>query len=162
MVASLTVAQSALITVIKTTWAGYNVPTPDPNYANLYGQTRFMNTYPLGQFDGNVVALYRAGGTQLSQGVGTVKQYWDSRLRIDVRMRNFAEGEQACLALWQALEADYDYMPANAAGVVGQGYMKVKGLIKYMEIAPWQTVGDERISGSVFRRITDITVLLRD
>lgn len=154
-----TLAQAALISVAQGYFSANNA---DPTWGIVYRTTRFVNTFPINAFVGPKIAIYRAGGTSVEKGIGTVKAWSDIRFKVDIIGRNFGEAEQMCNAIWAAWETDFDYYIPNAAGVVGQGYLKAVGGIKLINLTEFQTMDSERQSGAYFRRLSDVTVSIGD
>ncbi len=156
--ADLTTAIAALIKVGKDSFAAN---TGDPTFGQMYEITRWADTWQPDTFNWPTVAIYRAGGTAFAQGLGTAKQWRYPILRVDIFARNYAEAEKSMEALRTFWIADRDYTPVNVAGVVGQGYLRVVGKIKWIEIGEARALAWEK-SGVQFRRLADIRVEIGD
>lgn len=132
----------------------------DPTWGTLYGNMLWNLRQPFGHFEGqNAIYLYKTGGQTLQQGLGTVKEWRYSRIRLDILCDTYANAEQTFEFLRTAWITDFNNSPAVNA--VGTGYLRLTGGIKNIQIgesqsAPWET------RGLVFRRIADINLEIGD
>ncbi len=154
----LTTAIAALTQVGR---ASFQALAGDPDFGVMYDTTQWINSWPVDAFNWPLIAIYRNGGFVERQGLGTAKQWRRARLRVDIFGRNYDEVEKAMEALRAFWIADRNYSPVNTAGVVGQGYLRVVGGIKWLEMGESQALPWEK-TGIQFRRLADVIIEIGD
>lgn len=150
------VAQAALIHVGQVQFAAN---ANDPTYGVMYQTTRWLDMFPVDTFNWPTVAIYRLSGQAVTQGLGFSTQHRYPVFRVDVFGRNKAEADKAIEALRLFWIADFDFL--SPTGAVGQGYLRLTGGIKTLDIgearaAPWEK------TGVIIRRLADVTVMVED
>lgn len=153
---TLTTALAALTTVGQTYFASL---VSDATYDNMYAQTRWAMAWLPDTFNWPTIALYEMGGNADSQGLGNVKAWRFSRLRLDVFMGNADNARQAFEALRSIWIADFNTSPA--VNVVGQGYLRLTGGIKNLNISESRALSWEK-SQVQYRRNADVLIEIGD
>lgn len=104
------------------------------------------------------VYIYQNGGINEPQGLGTVSQYRDPRIRVEVFAGTYADVDTLVDAIRSAWHTDMNYTPwTNAAGT---GYLRVTGGLKNLSIGEFQSSEWEK-RGLVYRRIADVNAEIK-
>lgn len=140
------VAQAALIAVAT---AGFYAQVGGL-YTHAAQSTVFVNAYPLNAFDGPKVAVYADGGEGLKKGLGYTRQYSDSRFRVEVFGRNYDEAEAMSEWINDAWVDDMDTEPSVNTAL--QGYLRLTGGIKWLDLSEFAALEYERASNAYYRR----------
>jgi hypothetical protein len=153
---TLTTAIAALTAVGQTYFASLS---SDPTYGNMYAQARWVNAWLPDTFNWPTIALYEMGGNTESQGLGFVSEWRYSRLRLDVFMGTPEYARQAFEALRAIWITDFDTTPS--VNVAGQGYLRLTGGIKNLNISESRALSWEK-SQVQYRRNADVLIEIGD
>jgi len=127
----------------------------------LYEAVKFKSGFPRGSMETPTVALYEFGGANQPQGLGTIKQWRDPTIRVDVLAETGLDALRIIEKLRDAWRADFDCEGSGDVGDVGNGYVRETGTVKSVGFAeprdaPWDDVG------RVKRKIFDLTIRFGD
>jgi hypothetical protein len=120
--------------------------------------SNFVNFWKPDAFDYQTVAIYRIGGLAEAQGLGTVRQWRQPRIRVDVFQGNYDDAEKCVEVLRTFWITDFDYF--NGSGAVGQGYLRAQG-IKNLILGEARASSWEKTQ-TQYRRIMDVQIEIGD
>lgn len=127
----------------------------------LYSSVNFRRGYPFGNLETPTVALYTVGGQNYAKGLGTVRQWREPIVTVDILTENDLEAGRIAEKLRQVWQADFDCDGSGAVGDIGNGYLRETGKIKDIGFSE-AVIADWDEKGRVSRRTMDITVRFGD